>query len=867
MQKIIITNNNFVSPATVLDDCASYINVEFKPNVASISINAFKSWTALYYINIPSTVTTLNKNCFDSCPNLIIVTFFDSSNEVTVDASSFDNCDQLLNITIGRPITSSELPGWINLKNIKITNNNFAAPLSVFSECVSFLNVEFDQQVTSIRDSAFLDWITIESITIPATISLLKSNCFKGCSSLTTVKFSDTVKPIKIESSAFADCDILRTLILGRPILTTSTYPNWSKVNKIILTSDNYTFPNSAFNDCNPFPTIEFGSDVTIIKKGPKMQWSQLTTIEIAEGATPLYIDSGVFTTCEKLTTLIIGRPIYSSDFPGWAKLSNVIVTGNSFAAPFPIFENCDIVPNIKFESTVTTLKSYAFRYWDILTSFTIPASITDIDSGCFLGCTNLVSVTFADSSKPISIEVNAFENCDKLTIIAIGRQIDTDEFPGWKSVNRLVITNENFVCPSQIFDDCTSRTTIEFTQNVRDLRTDMFKFWRNLQWITIPQSVRFINKSCFNSCMNLESVTFSESQNQITMSENAFSGCDRLTTATIGRPISSDDFPGWNNLDQVVITTNYFASPYSVFNGCESFPSIQFDKYVTKIRANAFKSWNVRPILEETNIMENIEQIGSSAFRGTNINTLDLLHCQSLKSIGDYAFAEMMNLESVILPPETSIGVGCFADCPLLADVSLPPYLTQIQDSTFENCEKLKSIPIPPTVNSIGKKSFYGTGIEWVRIGYMVTVNSEAFANCESLDTVELFDYAVIAKNAFQYSDAIKNVVMYEFVAIDRDAFTCRPKMTYFGQSKSCSTKTLNALKKMRVEVIDAAENYIEDTYCEVNVNRVQVNTPSCNVESKCSSAPFYDDYFRQALAIKKSQIKMFCLLHKQNS
>lgn len=263
---------------------------------------------------------------------------------------------------------------------------------------------------------------------------------------------------------------------------------------------------------------------------------------------------------------------------------------------------------------------------------------------------------------------------------------------------------------------------------------------------------------------------------------------------------------------------------------------------------------------------MNNIETIGSSSFRGTNMKEVNLVHCLSLQSIGEFAFSEMSNLEKVSLPPKTTIGVGCFSNCPQLTDVSLSPYLSEISAKSFENCRNLVSIPIPPSVEIIGAWSFSCTSIEWIRIGNMVTVHPNAFSCCRSLTTIEVFDYAFISKNAFRNSNAIENVVLYEFVTIEEDAFSCKPKFSYFGQANVASVMTTKCLKKIGIDSIDVTENYIYEKYCDINVNKVQVNKQICEEAEKCSSAPFYDDYFRQALAIKKSQIKLFCLLHRQN-
>ena len=76
-------------------------------------------------------------------------------------------------------------------------------------------------------------------------------------------------------------------------------------------------------------------------------------------------------------------------------------------------------------------------------------------------------------------------------------------------------------------------------------------------------------------------------------------------------------------------------------------------------------------------------------------------------------AFANMTNLETVILPLEANgIQSGCFVGCIRLKKVVLPPYLSFIGADAFAKCIQLTSIDFPNSLTSINYRAFNGSGL-----------------------------------------------------------------------------------------------------------------------------------------------------------
>ena len=136
--------------------------------------------------------------------------------------------------------------------------------------------------------------------------------------------------------------------------------------------------------------------------------------------------------------------------------------------------------------------------------------SVTSIEEWAFYNCSNLTSVTIANSV--ISIGNDAFYNCRSLTYISIGNSltyIGYDAFYNCSSLNTLnfnAINCNDFYNLSPFFD-CPI-TTINIGDSVQRIPNRFAKELSSLTSVNIGNNVTSIGNKAFEGCSSLQNVT-----------------------------------------------------------------------------------------------------------------------------------------------------------------------------------------------------------------------------------------------------------------------------------------------------------------------------------------------------------------------
>ena len=331
------------------------------------------------------------------------------------------------------------------LKSIGLSNIEYIG-IAAFSGCGSLQSVTIPNSVTSIGDRAFSSCKSLQSVTIPNSVTSIGDRVFIRCKSLQSVTIPNSVT--SIGDRAFYLCESLQSV----------TIPN-------SVTS----IGDEAFSSCTSHQSVTIPNSVTSI-------------------------GYEAFSRCTSLQCVTIPNSVTSIGYEA--------------------FSGCNSLQSVTIPNSVTSIGDYAFCSCYSLQSVTIPNSVTNIGNGAFSSCNSLQSITIPNSVR--NIGNNAFSGCNICFFICNSPYFQNDDVCLFNKDKTAIVSTikdcVNYIIPNSVtkigdfaFVGCESLQSITIPNSVKSIGNDAFRWCKSLQSVTIPNSVTKIGDYAFSGCTHLD--------------------------------------------------------------------------------------------------------------------------------------------------------------------------------------------------------------------------------------------------------------------------------------------------------------------------------------------------------------------------
>ena len=583
------------------------------------------------------------------------------------------------NLTATVVSQNEQEPYWTT----QITTANIPATLTVgsriytvirigrhaFQGCTSLESVTIPNTITNIRDKAFYSCTGLTAVNIPNSVTDLEYDAFRDCSSLVSVTIGSGVK--SIGSTVFSGCTSLTSVTINSNGLLSKTYSTTNNINSVL------------------------GSQL------------QITEYIIGDSVTS------------------IGR--YA--FYGSSSLINVTIGKNTDIGDYA-FGNCDSLTSVTIHDGVTTIGNYAFSGCTGLTSIEIPNSVTSIGNSAFSGCSSLSSIVIPSSVT--SIGNGAFYQ-------SVVNEVHYDG------------TLQEWCCKSWTPDKISSNYTlyignnlledIEIPNNVTSIGGCVFWGCSSLTSVEIPNSVTSIDERAFDYCYNLISVTLN-SNSLVSANRNTGVSFSKIFGSQVLEYIIGDSVMSIGNdafycnktMTSVIISNSVTNIGENAFRDCENLTSVKIGTGVSRIKGAAFygcnnlTSVNISDIAKWCTIdFENNPLSYAKHLFLDDIEITNLVIPESVNTISSGAFRNCIGLVSVTIPNSvTSIRSGAFYGCTGLTTITVPGSVNTIESSAFAECSRMESVYIQNGVKTLGAYAFYIQSLTCLYIPNSITTMEE---------------------------------------------------------------------------------------------------------------------------------------------